>query len=406
VSTEWRDCLLGDVLTLQRGFDLPGRERVDGDVPIISSSGTTGFHNVHKVTAPGVVTGRYGTLGEVHYVTKDFWPLNTTLYVKEFKGTIPLFVAYLLRTLNLSSQNAAGAVPGVNRNHLHMLTVRVPPLHIQRKIAGVLSAYDDLIENVTRRIAILEEMAQSLYREWFVEYRFPGHERVRFVDSPLGKIPAGWKVIPLKEITCKIGSGATPRGGKEAYKQSGISLIRSLNIYDDVFEEADLAFIDDKQAADLDGVRVQEHDILLNITGASVARCCMVPSYVLPARVNQHVAIVRVDPHKADPYFVVSAINSDRYKRQLLALAQGGATREALTKETISNFEVVLPPKDVYVRYGEFVSCLFHNREKLHKKCKVLRHTRDLLLPKLMGGQVDVEDLDIDTGETLTKVDA
>ncbi len=159
-----------------------------------------------------------------------------------------------------------------------------------------------------------------------------------------------WKPVRLESITSKIGSGATPRGGKESYQHVGISLIRSLNVYDFHFEKDGLAHIDEGQAEQLAGVTVETDDILLNITGASVARCCMVPQEVLPARVNQHVAIVRVKKEIADPAFVFYCLNSPRYKSQLLALAQGGATREALTKETIENFQVSLPALSVQQR--------------------------------------------------------
>jgi type I restriction enzyme S subunit len=147
----------------------------------------------------------------------------------------------------------------------------------------------------------------------------------------------------LKSITLKIGSGATPTGGENSYKSKGITLIRSLNVYDFHFERDGLAFIDEQQAKQLDNVEVVKSDILLNITGASVARCCMVPDSVLPARVNQHVSLVRIDPVKADPHYVLSCINSPRYKAELLAIAQGGATREALTKSKIESFEIPLP---------------------------------------------------------------
>ena len=153
-----------------------------------------------------------------------------------------------------------------------------------------------------------------------------------------------WRLTKLRTITTKIGSGATPRGGKKSYKNSGITLIRSLNVYDFGFDYNGLAFIDDEQAEGLSNVEVQPNDILLNITGASVARCCMVPTKLLPARVNQHVAIVRVNSAVADPYFVLCCINSPQYKHHLLTLAQGGATREALTKDTIGDFEILLPP--------------------------------------------------------------
>ena len=221
MTSNWKDCKLGDVLTLQRGFDLPRRKRQEGGVPVVSSSGITGYHSESKVRAPGVVTGRYGTLGEVFYVTKDFWPLNTTLFVRDFKGNDPLFVSYFLRTLNLAHQNVASSVPGLNRNVLHLLPVRIPPLPTQRKIAAILSAYDDLIENNTRRIATLEQMAQAIYREWFVHFRFPGHEQVPLADSLLGPIPEGWGVVSFTDIADVL-SGGTPKTRVSEYWNGSI----------------------------------------------------------------------------------------------------------------------------------------------------------------------------------------
>lgn len=159
-------------------------------------------------------------------------------------------------------------------------------------------------------------------------------------ESNSTKVP----LMKLRNITYKIGSGATPRGGKESYKKQGITLIRSQNVYDFRFQLEGLAFIDENQANGLSNVEVKPNDILLNITGASVARCCMVPTNLLPARVNQHVAIVRIDQNCANPYFVLYSINSPKYKHHLLTLAQGGATREALTKDTIGDFEIPFPP--------------------------------------------------------------
>lgn len=144
----------------------------------------------------------------------------------------------------------------------------------------------------------------------------------------------------LKDITKKIGSGATPRGGKEAYKDSGISLIRSQNVLDFKFEYDGLAFIDEKQAEKLSNVIVEENDILLNITGDSVARCSIVPSQILPARVNQHVMIIKVNENSANYKYVFYYLQY--LKRHLLQLASGGATRNALTKTMVENLELNL----------------------------------------------------------------
>ena len=126
---------LGEVLNLKRGYDLPTQSRVVGGVPIVSSSGVTGFHNEAKVDGPGVVTGRYGTIGQVHYVEGQFWPLNTTLYVQDFKGNNKRFIKYLLETIDYNQYSDKAAVPGINRNHLHEAVVSLPTLAVQGRIA-------------------------------------------------------------------------------------------------------------------------------------------------------------------------------------------------------------------------------------------------------------------------------
>ncbi len=155
----------------------------------------------------------------------------------------------------------------------------------------------------------------------------------------------GWSKKRLVEITEKIGSGATPRGGNDAYKESGISLFRSLNIHDGFFKEKNLAFIDEDQANKLSNVQVKEGDVLLNITGASIARCCIAPSELLPARVNQHVAIIRPKLNYIDTNFLAYLFISKEYKNALLNTGEkAGATRQALTKTQLQEFEINIPP--------------------------------------------------------------
>lgn len=153
-----------------------------------------------------------------------------------------------------------------------------------------------------------------------------------------------WRVRSLIEVTDKIGSGATPRGGKEAYKSEGISLIRSQNVLDFSFSQNGLAFIDEDQAENLRNVIVEDEDILINITGDSVARVCKAPTDFLPARVNQHVAILRARRDGLLPDFLKYFLLSSSTKRQLLMLASSGATRNALTKSMLENFKISLPP--------------------------------------------------------------
>lgn len=152
-----------------------------------------------------------------------------------------------------------------------------------------------------------------------------------------------WRVVELKNITTKIGSGATPTGGKEAYKEEGVSLIRSQNILDFEFSYSGLAFIDETQASRLKNVIIEKKDVLINITGDSVARVAMVPVEVLPARINQHVAILRADKEQLDSEYLLYYLLNSSFKRHLLQLASSGATRSALTKSDLEGLMIKIP---------------------------------------------------------------
>ena len=224
VRGEWREGSLGGVIEFKRGYDLPKRDRIPCSVPLVSSSGITDFHAEAKVKGPGVVTGRYGTLGQVFFIPEDFWPLNTALYVRDFKGNDPRFISYFLRRLDFFAYSDKAAVPGLNRNHLHEATVRYPTdIGQQRDIAHVLGTLDDKIELNRRMNQTLEEMARTLFQDWFVDF---GPTRAKMeglapylpselwnlfpdelVDSELGGIPRGWKIKKLGEI-CTLRAGS------------------------------------------------------------------------------------------------------------------------------------------------------------------------------------------------------
>ena len=205
---EWQEVTLGEVIELKRGYDLPRRERIPGSVPLVSSAGVTDHHVEAKVSGPGVITGRYGTLGKVFFVPSDFWPLNTTLYVRDFKDNDPRFISYFLRSLDFSAYSDKAAVPGLNRNHLHQAAVRIPPLSEQRAIAHVLGTLDDKI-GLNRRInQTLEETARTLFRSWFVDFD-PVRAKAALKrhalkhQAPLAVKPSGKGAVPLSEWTVK-----------------------------------------------------------------------------------------------------------------------------------------------------------------------------------------------------------
>jgi len=241
--------------------------------------------------------------------------------------------AYMFHFLAPALKKIEDATPFVTVKHLSAGDVRgieipLPPLPEQRRIAAILDQADALRAKRREALAQLDSLTQSIFIEMF--------------GDPVENSKC-WPTIKLGEHTAKMGSGATPTGGDAAYKTSGISLIRSLNVRDGVFAYKDLAFIDDAQAAKLSNVVVCAGDVLLNITGASVARVCRAPINVLPARVNQHVMIIR-PKSTVDGVFLERMLLSPNMKRHLLQIGGSGATREAITKAQAAELTVICPP--------------------------------------------------------------
>ena len=216
MSSEWRSGKLGDFIELKRGYDLPQARRSFGPYPLVSSAGVSDCNSEPMVRGPGVVTGRYGTIGQVHFVEQDFWPLNTTLYVRDFKGNDPKFISYFLKTVDFFAYSDKAAVPGVNRNHLHEARAVMPELAAQQRIARTLGALDDRIALLRETNVTLEAIAQALFKSWFVDFDpvrakqqglapdgmdeataalFPDS----FEESALGLLPKGWRMAPLSE---------------------------------------------------------------------------------------------------------------------------------------------------------------------------------------------------------------
>ncbi|MEZ6141064.1 MAG: restriction endonuclease subunit S [Zavarzinella sp.] len=385
-----------DFVTLQRGFDLPRTQMEEGPHPVVGSTSIIGYHAEFKVSPPGVVTGRSGSLGKVQYLTVPYWPHNTALWVKDFKGNYPRFVYYCIQTLDFAQFNAGAGVPTLNRNHLDSLDVSVPALATQRKIAGVLSAYDDLIENNTRRIAILEEMAQAIYREWFVNFRFPGHEKVKLINSPLGKIPEGWKWAKLKDVCDSVNYGYTASANKEV--EVGPRFLRITDIVPTSIDWENVPYceVDEDDAAKY---ALGEGNIVIARTGATTGYAKRLhkrhPKSVFASY------LVRIVPSEAmGKHYIGLIVESDDYKA-FIKRNLGGAAQPQANAQVLTSLDVLVPSPDAIATFDRQIEPMADQKEILQEKNRNLRKTRDLLLPKLIGGQLDVEELDIDAGEPL-----
>lgn len=255
----------------------------------------------------------------------------------------------------------------------------IPPIEEQKRIVAIL---DKTLSDLNQAKANAEQNLKNA-KELFESY-------LQGVFENKGD---DWVEKSLSEITSKIGSGATPRGGKASYKEEGISLVRSMNVHDFEFREKNLAFIDDKQAEALSNVTLQDNDVLLNITGASIARCCIIPKQYLPARVNQHVSIIRAKQDLVFPLFLSSLLTSKFYKDQILETGEQGATRQAITKAQLENFKIVIPKtleeqKQIVHKLDELSAETKKLESIYQKKIDDLEELKKSILQKAFNGEL------------------
>ena len=322
--------------------------------------------------AYGPVTSRNGEKISIAYLDGEDCIISSSYSVFEVTNKAVLDPEYLMLWFSrpefdrYARYKSHGSVREIfDWDELCMVELPVPAIAEQKKIV---KAY----KTVTDRIALKKQINDNLvatlstiYKEHFTdaETRFPK--------------------IPLKDICSKIGSGATPKGGKTAYVNDGISLIRSTNVFDFSFEYDELAHINQNQADALANVIVEPDDVLFNITGVSVARCCMVPADVLPARVNQHVMIVRPLKGVAMSYYIMFTLCSAANKAKLLGIGQSGSTREAINKQELETFEIPVPDDDTLNQFGSAAANIYGHIRTNVKEIRALDEMKKVLLAQL-----------------------
>ena len=393
----WSLCTLGDAITLKRGYDLPKRLRTPGPHPVVSSAGPSGCHSEAKVDGPGVVTGRYGTLGEVFWVPHPFWPLNTALYVRDFKGNDPRFAFYLLRSLDLAHFNDKSGVPGVNRNDLHQMEVLLPPVEEQRAIAHLLGALDDKIELNHKTNDTLAGLCQALFKSWFVDFDpvvsnlqgdmpsmdpavaalFPAS----LSDSQGDVAPSGWASRPLAEAATYI-NGKAFRPSHFAPTSSGLPVVKIAEIKHGVSGQTNFT----EQQCDRKFL-LRDGDILFSWSGSPETS---IDTFIWSGGagwLNQH--IFKVVPDRGLPRaFVFCLLKS--FKGTFIALAKtkqttglGHVTRHDLRQETFT-----VPPSPVLECFADRADPLLAQLLANLLQSRTLAALRDLLLPKLLSGEI------------------
>lgn len=349
-----------------------------GDIPVLGSNCTIGYHDIAKVSAPGVTTGRSGTLGKVQYIDIDYWPHNTALWVKDFKNNNPKFVYYKLKTLNLERFNGGASVPTLNRNILDTLKLQIPKIKTQERIASTLSTYDDLIENNRRRIQLLEESARLLYREWFVHFRFPGHEHVEIVDG----LPQGWEKVKVGDLG-EVITGKTPSTKISENFNGDIPFIKTPDMHKASIVIESEETLSERGAKTQVNKFIPENSIMVACIGAKLGVVALNGKL---AQTNQQINAV-IPNEEFKRYYIYFALID--LKPRLEAMG-GGATMPNVNKSKFESVPTILPSKQLLINFNDFCKPIFFQIKTLSLQNKKLKEARDILLPRLMNGEIAV----------------
>lgn len=314
------------------------------------------------------------------------------------KGLLTKFLRYIIADYHFTAY-VKGVLTGVNIPHISGSQIQayqfcLPPIKAQEKIADILSAYDRLIENNTRRIKILEEMAQTLYREWFVNFRFPGHEQTKLVASELGLIPEGCKVTNLgKHIQTHKGYAFK----SSWYQDSGVKLVKVSDFTDDSVDTSELVCIVEEIAQNYKKHELQVNDIIIQTVGSwpsnpqsVVGKVIRIPRQAAKSLLNQN-AVKIIPKGLINQSFLYYLLKSEEFKKYIIGCAQGAASQASITLDSIREFNFLLPPAQLIELFHQVNCPTWELVNNLRDRNINLRQTRDLLLPKLISGEIDVE---------------
>jgi hypothetical protein len=365
--SEWHETTWGRISELLYGKALRKGDYTGGSVQVFGTNGPIGWHDL-ELFPPGVVVGRKGAYRGIHYASGPCWVIDTAFYLNvDHQRVTDRWAYYALKIVDLNSIDSGSAIPSTTRPAFASIPVRLPPIDLQQRVCGILDSIDDLIENNRRRIEVLEEMAQAIYREWFVHFRYPGHEDASFVDSPLGPIPEGWEVELVAGAVERLQPGRT-------YKAEEVAETGTVVVIDQSRDEL-LGFHSNEPAH-----RASPHDPVA-VFGDHT---CKLRIVIEPFSVGPNVVPFKSSAGRALSYVVRAldgAVSTTEYKRHWTTLM---AKEIALAPATISN------------AFDHRIRPLTEMSETLRRESRAVSRVRDFLLPKLVTGEINLSALDLD----------
>lgn len=393
MAGKWQTTTIGQQVTLQRGIDITKAQQRPGVVPVVSSGGISSYHDTAYAKGPGVILGRKGTVGTVFYVAEDYWPHDTSLWVRDFHGNHPRFVYYFFKSIAsvLASLDVGTSNPALNRNHVHPIVVQWPEVDEQKAIARILGSLDDKIELNRRMNRTLEELAAAIFKSWFVDFdpvvaRAEGGQPFgmdaataalfpdAFEESEVGAVPTGWRAGSIADLARYVnGNNFTKNASGTGRMVIRIAELNSgpgsSTVYNDV-------------GADKENI-AYPGDLLFAWSGSlDVYRW-----HGDEALINQHIFKVVCEAY---PQWFVHF-----HLREAMPFFQGIAADKATTmghikREHLSQWRLALPPKLVLIAATRQVQPLYDLMHRAERESITLAAIRDALLPKLMSGEIRV----------------
>lgn len=361
---EWKEYKLGEVLTFQRGYDLPKSEMNGGDIPVAGSNGIIGYHNQYTTKGPGITIGRSGNIGVPIFYEDNFWAHNTTLFVKDFHGNDEKFMYYFLQMVDFTQFNSGSAVPTLNRNHIHELNIFIPPLSEQKRIASILGSLDDKIDLLHQENKTLEAMAETLFN----------------------------KTLSEKENNGTIGQLISIQNGyafkSKDFQERGVNgVIKIKNISGGVIDINKTDCVGDDIIQGISSkFKVHTGDILIAMTGAEIGKLGIIPSTNKDLWLNQRVGML-IEKYPGSKYIAYLQLKSD-YGQDFIENAATGSAQPNISSSAIENCD--FPLLDV-----SEIKALAYQLEGLYEKIihnlghiNGLKLLRNELLLKLMNSQV------------------
>jgi len=396
---------------------LPIQLRRPGNVPILGSFGVTGTHDEAKAKGPGVTVGRSGaSFGVVSYCPTDYWPLNTALYVIDFHGNDERFAYYFLRSIDFSRFNSGSAQPSLNRNFIHPIPIEVPSFREQRSIAELLGSIDDKIDLNRRMNETLEAMARAIFKSWFVDFdpvraKMEGRQPVgmdadaaalfpdTLDDSPGASIPSGWIETALKD-EIELLTGLAFKSERFVETPPGVRLARGDNVKEGFFEWGTKSRFWPEMAPELERYLLNVGDVLIGMDGSKVGKNWVrVRDTDLPCLLVQRVARLRARASVGE-HFIALLVSDQRFMGFVNSLRTGTSIPH-ISSNQILTYPFHRPPRGddrLFHRLEQMVDPLARRQDSNVREMNTLASLRDLLLPKLLSGEIRVKDADTALG--------